>query len=172
MEKMKVYISGKIGEVIVSDATRRRFERAQKMLEAKGYETVNPASEEYQRQLTQLLNGVRLGRMYAHQKFNRLAEIMRIDFERMTVCDAVYMLRDWSVSHGASLEYDFAEYAGIPCLFEESQDAQYYLERKYMFEVKPSTGEYYDQDNEAHQAERDIYVTRNLGRYWLPIKDE
>ena len=38
-----------------------------------------------------------------------------------------------------------------------------------MFEVKPSTGEYYDQDNEAHHAEREIYIVRNLGRYWLPI---
>ena len=111
---MKVYISGKIGEEVVSEATRRRFERAQKMLEAKGYETVNPASEEYQRQLTQLLNGVSLGRMYAHQKFNRLAEIMRIDFERMTVCDAAYMLSGWQLSRGASLECDFAEYVGIP----------------------------------------------------------
>ena len=51
---MKIYIIGKIGEAIVSDATRQRFERAQRMLEALGHETVNPASEEYQRQLTQL----------------------------------------------------------------------------------------------------------------------
>ena len=35
---MKIYISGKIGEAVISEATRQKFAKAEKMLEAKGYE--------------------------------------------------------------------------------------------------------------------------------------
>jgi hypothetical protein len=45
---MKVYISGKIGEEVISDATRQKFVRAEKMLEAKGYDVFNPTDPEWQ----------------------------------------------------------------------------------------------------------------------------
>lgn len=33
---MKVYISGRIGEEVISDETRQRFAKAEEMLKAKG----------------------------------------------------------------------------------------------------------------------------------------
>lgn len=42
---MKVYISGKIGEVVISEATRKKFAKAEEMLKAKGYEVFNPCDE-------------------------------------------------------------------------------------------------------------------------------
>ena len=36
-ESMTIYISGKIGELVISEATRKKFAKAQKELEAKGY---------------------------------------------------------------------------------------------------------------------------------------
>ena len=39
---MKVYISGKIGEAVISDETRQKFDAAEKMLQDKGYRVFNP----------------------------------------------------------------------------------------------------------------------------------
>ena len=41
---MKVYISGKIGEEVLSEATRQKFAKAEQMLKAKGFETFNPTT--------------------------------------------------------------------------------------------------------------------------------
>ena len=40
----KVYISGKIGEEVLSDATREKFARAEDMLRSKGYDVFNPTT--------------------------------------------------------------------------------------------------------------------------------
>jgi len=45
---MRFYISGKIGEEVISEATRRKFAAVEAMLQAKGYETFNPTSGEWQ----------------------------------------------------------------------------------------------------------------------------
>ena len=44
---MKVYISGKIGEEVISEATRQKFAKAEEMLKAKGYEVFNPCDERW-----------------------------------------------------------------------------------------------------------------------------
>lgn len=38
---MRVYISGKIGEEVISDATRQKFAKAEKMLQDRGYDVFN-----------------------------------------------------------------------------------------------------------------------------------
>ena len=40
----KVYISGKIGEEVLSEATRQKFASAEKFLKAKGYKVFNPTT--------------------------------------------------------------------------------------------------------------------------------
>lgn len=50
---MRIYISGKIGEMVIGEATRQKFDKAQKELEAKGHEVFNPTSEEWQHHLIQ-----------------------------------------------------------------------------------------------------------------------
>ena len=51
---MKVYISGRIGEEVISEETRQRFAKAEEMLKAKGYETFNPADEQVQNWLDEM----------------------------------------------------------------------------------------------------------------------
>ena len=46
---MRVYISGKIGGEVISDATRQKFARAEEMLKAKGYQVFNPCDERWQK---------------------------------------------------------------------------------------------------------------------------
>ena len=48
---MEVYISGKIGEEVISDATREKFERKKKYLRKKGFDVFNPCNEAWQRAL-------------------------------------------------------------------------------------------------------------------------
>lgn len=53
---MRVYISGKIGEEVISDETRQKFAAAQKMLEDRLSDmstVINPASEEFQETMEQ-----------------------------------------------------------------------------------------------------------------------
>ena len=50
---MTIYISGKIGETVVSEATRKKFAEAQHLLEEEGFEVFNPTSEEWQKDLIQ-----------------------------------------------------------------------------------------------------------------------
>ena len=42
--KKKVYISGKIGEEVLTEATREKFAKAEKMLRSKGYDVFNPTT--------------------------------------------------------------------------------------------------------------------------------
>ena len=42
--RKKVYISGKIGEEVLSDATREKFAKAEALLKSKGYDVFNPTN--------------------------------------------------------------------------------------------------------------------------------
>ena len=94
---MRVYISGKIGEEVISEATRQKFAKAEKMLKAKGYEVFNPTDGEWQEHLHQI------GDKVGFYVFALLHDIMML-----VDCDAIYMLPDFLESPGAKAEYAFA----------------------------------------------------------------
>lgn len=118
---MKVYISGKIGEEVISDATRQKFARAEKMLRAKGHEVTNPASDKCQKKLKLSLMveegcGYK-GDFYSFALMTDLVSIWRD-------CDAVYFLEDWGYSPGANAEHSFAMATGKKLLWQRLEDAQ------------------------------------------------
>lgn len=85
---MKIYIAGKItGE----PDYKEKFEAAAMNLEAQGYIVLNPA---------ELPEGM------------RAADYMRICFAMIDAADAVYLLKNWEYSSGASIEKDYAVYIG------------------------------------------------------------
>lgn len=98
MEKAKVYISGAIAHYDLEER-RQAFDRAERYLALKGYETVNPFK-----------NGLP---DEAHWR-----EHMRADIALLLGCDYIYMLRGWELSKGAKLELDVASSCGIEVLFE------------------------------------------------------
>lgn len=49
MKQKTIYISGKMGEKVLSAATIEKFQRAQDKLLKEGWAVINPASEKYQR---------------------------------------------------------------------------------------------------------------------------
>ena len=90
---MRIYISGAITG---TEDFGERFLKAEKELIAAGYDTVNPAR----------LNDI----MPKNATYD---EYMKISFELLGMCDAIYMLKGWEESKGANREYGFAVAKGI-----------------------------------------------------------
>lgn len=106
----KVYISGKIGEEELSEATRQKFAKAEAYLRDWGFDTFNPTTSG-------------LGRL-AEEKAKEngtdfYTEIMELDIAELKKCDAIYMLRDWKDSAGAKREYAEADKLGLSVWYED-----------------------------------------------------
>lgn len=107
---MKVYISGKIGEAVISESTRQKFARAEELLKAKGYEVFNPTDEHWEEHLKKRYEEYKKtyqpytdGRMLDFYTYSLLRDLMAL-----SVKDAIYMLPDFLDSKGAKAEYAFA----------------------------------------------------------------
>ena len=95
---MKYYISGKISGI--EDAAPELFEKAEKELQAKGFETVNPTT----------LN---------HEHDKSWHSYMKEDVKALCECDVIYMLSNWTDSKGAIIEHTIAMYLGLKVEYEE-----------------------------------------------------
>jgi len=113
----RVYISGKIGEEVISDATRLKFAKAEEMLKAKGYEVFNPCDEKWQ---------ATLRRDYEKEKLSPGNLILEGKFPTFYAYALVYFLDDWEASSGANTELSFAMATGIRRLWQSATDAAVY----------------------------------------------
>lgn len=129
ISNMKVYISGKIGEEVISDATRRKFARAEEMLRAKGHDVFNPCDEKWQATLRRDYEKEKLspGSLLLQGKFPTfyVYALLR-DLMVLATKDAVYFLDDWEASNGANTELSFAMATGIRRLWQSETDAAVY----------------------------------------------
>ena len=122
---MRVYISGKIGEKVISEATREKFARAEEMLKANGYEVFNPTDEKWQRALRREYDNDQ----YMESPFlmgsfpDFYAYALLRDLMVLSTKDAIYMLADWTESDGANVELDFARATGKQVFWESKEDA-------------------------------------------------
>ena len=124
---MLVYISGKIGEEVISEATRQKFMKAQEMLLEKGYTIINPASEKFQKGMKKEVDfEEKKWKKLRHGKFDRYAWILLYDLHFLALCDAVYFLEDWDKSPGAGAEHSFALASKKEMLWQRLEDAQIY----------------------------------------------
>ena len=123
---MKVYISGKIGEEVISDATRQKFARAEKMLRAIGYEVFNPCDEKWENLLKEEYATDRLfKRGFLDGTFPDFYSYALLrDQMVLSTKDAVYFLEDWDRSPGANSEHSFAMATGKKLLWQRLEDAQ------------------------------------------------
>ena len=122
---MKVYISGKIGEEVISEATRQKFAKAEEMLKAKGHEVFNPCNAAWQHVLK---------RGYENELFEKggmkastipfYDYCLLRDMMALSTKDAIYFLEDWDKSPGAGAENSFAMATGKKMLWQRLEDAQ------------------------------------------------
>jgi hypothetical protein len=98
MEKTKIYISGKVSGLLESEA-QMLFENAEKVCIEMGYEPVNPMK----------LN---------HDHDKSWVEYMKEDIIAMMSCEAIYMLNNWLLSKGATVEKTLAEDLGFKIIYE------------------------------------------------------
>ena len=161
---MKVYISGKIGEEVISEATRQKFARAEAMLKAKGYEVFNPSDEKWEN----LLGG--------EYETDRLLKCRFIDGSFpdfyayallrnqmvLSTKDAVYFLEDWDKSSGAGSEHSFAMATGKKILFASREQAALYLEEEWRKANKAMN----------MRTSRHKYVDLHLHELWMPIEQK
>ena len=119
--EMKIYISGKIGEEVLSEATRQKFARAQRLLEAKGFDVFNPTTSGLGAHAESLAKA-------AEYKTSFYQEILLCDLAQLAQCEAIYMLADWSNSNGANVELDFAVATGKQRYWELEEDAKVFCE--------------------------------------------
>lgn len=89
MQKKKIYISGKISG-LTPDEYRANFLEAARQLHAQGYEVINP-----------IFNGVDATQPWQVH--------MKADIRLLLECDAIYMLPNWELSNGATLEREIAK---------------------------------------------------------------
>lgn len=109
---MRIYISGKIGEEVISDETRQKFAAAQKMLEDRLSDmstVINPASEEFQETIEQAFKWREIPMNYQ--------DILLYDLQWLRTCSAIYMLEDWGHSPGGATEFYFAKATGKKIFF-------------------------------------------------------
>lgn len=88
MKRQKVYISGPISG-LPFDKVEQSFRDAEIRLQEQGYEAVNP-----------LENGL--------TKDHSWHEHMKADIKLLMDCNSIYMLKNWTGSKGARIEYQIA----------------------------------------------------------------
>lgn len=160
---MYVYISGKIGERVISEATRKKFERAQKMLLGLGHKVMDPASEIYQKSmLKEVAIEEKKWSQVSDIEFNWQAWVLLWDLHNVALADAVYMLEDWHDSPGATAEYYFAIASGKKIFFQSKQDA-------FMKAGEKMNSMASELNKKSQDEQLDIY-TKEVNKIWLPIE--
>lgn len=108
---MKVYISGKIGEEVLSETTRNKFAKAETMLRDWGLDVFNPTTSGL---------GHRAEELAMENGTDFYTEIMKLDLEALRGCDVIYLLLDWEDSPGAKVEKAEAERLGLSIWYERN----------------------------------------------------
>lgn len=98
MQKKKIYISGQISGLTRPEYVAN-FLAAARLLNAQGYDVVNP-----------LFNGVDATQPWQVH--------MKADIRLLIECDAIFMLSNWELSNGATLEREIAKGLGLRIEYE------------------------------------------------------
>ena len=106
----KVYISGKIGEEVLSEATLQKFAKAEELLQSKGYLVFNP---------TRSGLGATAEVLAQEKGTDFYTEIMLLDLDMLSKCDVICMLADWTESPGATAEFYFAKALGLEIIYKK-----------------------------------------------------
>ena len=109
-----------MGEKKLSVKTVRKFLAAQKRLSEDGWAIINPASAVFQRD-AQMHVKIEEKKWQALEfgEFHWYDWMLMWDMHSLALCDAIYLLKDWRDSPGATAEYYYAKACGKEIIFEE-----------------------------------------------------
>lgn len=99
MENKKCYIAGKIGE-LPKDVYEAKFEKAKQQVIEMGMVPISPIE-------------------LPHEHDKTWSSYLREDITEMLKCGAVYALRDWRLSAGATIEVNLALAVGINIIHQK-----------------------------------------------------
>lgn len=156
---MKVYISGKIGEEVLSDATREKFAKAEGMLRLMGHDVFNPTTSGLGK------NAEKAAKRY---KTSFYKEILIYDLLALKACDAIFLLPDHEDSPGAAVELAYANAVGIQPLFADYIQACNFLAGEFWKRIEHGYTDGIDMKapwNEALDAHKKKYIDK----FWLPL---
>lgn len=168
---MRIYISGKIGEEVISDATRQKFERAEKMLQEKGYDVVNPTARYIQEAIMEkreeVTTMIASGESLMEKQFDNLDYRITLGTVMMLirVCDAIYMLDDFPSSPGARAELSTARAMGLKRIFQNEYDARLDMYRDW----SDQHPEYVNANTDTWQWKAHDYIEEHLDEHYLPL---
>lgn len=115
MTKKKVYISGKIsGEDMIE--CNKKFQKAAFDIVKNGHIYFNPFNVYEIEMFNQYLE--KNNRERLNDMFDRKS-IMEICINGLLECDAIYLLKDWQQSEGATLEATIAKSLGMEIIYEQ-----------------------------------------------------
>ncbi len=98
MKKKKCYIAGKIGN-LPEEVYKKNFEIAKLEVLALGYEPVSPVD-------------------LPHDHSHTWNDYMKEDITEMLKCDAIYALRNWKQSPGATIEVSIGLSVGLDIIHQ------------------------------------------------------
>lgn len=102
---MKIYISGRITG-LPQNEYMDNFMRSEMWLKARGYSVINPAK------VNQMLP---IDTTYE--------QYMAMSFCMLDMCDAIYMMSNWTESKGAKMEIEQAKAKGMKIMYESEVNA-------------------------------------------------
>ena len=95
---MLIYISGKITD---NENYQSEFQKAEQWLMLKGHTPINPAK------IALILPKL------------DYAQLMKVDYSLLEMCDAIFMLGGWQESKGACAELSYAKSLGKKVLYQK-----------------------------------------------------
>jgi hypothetical protein len=105
---MKIYISGPITND--KDAAIK-FKKAENLLKSRGYDPVNPQLIPFPKFHQPDLGDEGVWEYFMHAAIQKMME-----------CKHIYMLKGWTESRGANVEWDLAKKLGMVIHYEEEQN--------------------------------------------------
>lgn len=96
---MKIYIAGKIGD-LPEEEYKSNFEKAKQHLIEQGYEVLSPVD-------------------LPHNHDKSWSSYMKEDLRALMECEALFALRNWKKSPGATIEVNLAVQLGINIIFQK-----------------------------------------------------
>lgn len=130
---MIIYISGKIGEEVISETTRKKFMKARDTLLKMGHKVYDPTDEKFQEGLKMHVNiEEEKWKEVSDLTFDRYAWILLYDLHFVALSDAVLMLEDWNDSPGAKSEHEFAKSTGKKVFYTDYKKVEEMLWSEWM----------------------------------------